>query len=63
MTGVYFLGNADAFTLTGNAGANVVLSAQFISRRMKVAGGATINLVLDPFDSVPVVIYQLALVR
>jgi hypothetical protein len=63
MTGVYFLGNADAFTLTGNAGANVVLSAQFISRRMKVAGGATINLVLNPIDAVPVVVYEMALVR
>lgn len=63
MTGVYFLGNADAFTLTGNSGANVVLSAQFISRRMKVAGGAVINLVLNPIDSVPVIVYQLALVR
>jgi len=63
MTGVYFLGNADAFTLTGGSGANVVLSAQFISRRMKVAGGATINLVLNPVDSVPVIVYQMALVR
>ncbi|HEX7277350.1 MAG TPA: hypothetical protein VF244_08245, partial [Acidimicrobiales bacterium] len=63
MTGVYFLGNADAFTLTGNSGANVVLSAQFITRRMKVAGGATINLVLNPLDAVPVIVYQMALVR
>jgi len=63
MTGVFFLGNADQFTLTGNAGADVSLSAQFISRRMKVAGGATINLVLNPVDSVPVVSYEVALVR
>jgi hypothetical protein len=63
MTGVYFLGNADAFTLTGGAGANIVLSAQFISRTMKVAGGATINLVLNPIDSVPVIVYQMALIR
>lgn len=63
MTGVFFLGNADAFTLTGNAGANVFLSAQFITRRMKVTGGATVNLVLDPFDAVPVVIYDMVLVR
>jgi hypothetical protein len=63
MTGVYFMGNADPFTLTGGSGANVVLSAQFISRRMKLAGGATVNLVLNPFDSVPVVIYEMALVR
>ena len=38
MTGVFFLGNADAFTLTGNAGANVVLSAQFISRTHEGGG-------------------------
>ncbi|MBW3548153.1 MAG: hypothetical protein KY452_08500 [Actinobacteria bacterium] len=63
MSGVFFLGNADAFTLTGNSGANVYLSAQFITRRMKVTGGATVNLVLDPFDSVPVVIYDMVLVR
>ena len=63
MTGIFFLGNADAFTLTGNSGANVYLSAQFITRRMKVTGGATVNLVLDPFDSVPVVIYDMVLVR
>jgi hypothetical protein len=63
MTGVFFLGNADAFTLTGGAGANIVLSAQFISRTMKVAGGATINLVLNPIDSVPVIVYQMALIR
>jgi hypothetical protein len=63
MTGVFFLGNADAFTLAGNSGANVYLSAQFISRRMKVTGGSTVNLVLDPTDSVPVVIYDMVLVR
>ena len=30
---------------------------------MKVAGGATVNLVLNPIDSVPVIVYQMALVR
>lgn len=63
MTGVFFLGNADAFVLTGNSGANVSLSAQFITTRMKVTGGATVNLVLNPFDAVPVVVYEMALVR
>lgn len=63
MTGVYFLGNADAFNLAGNSGANVSLSAQFISRRMSVTGGATVNLVLNPFDAVPVVVNDLVLVR
>ncbi|MBW3574914.1 MAG: Tad domain-containing protein [Actinobacteria bacterium] len=63
MTGVFFLGNANAFTLAGNSGANVSLSAQFITRRMSVTGGATVNLVLNPFDAVPVVINDLMLVR
>ncbi len=63
MTGIFFLGNADAFTLAGNSGANVSLSAQFITRRMSVTGGATVNLVLNPFDAVPVIIYDMVLVR
>lgn len=63
MAGIFFLGNADAFTLAGNSGADVYLSAQFISRRMKVTGGAVVNLVLNPYDAVPVVGYELVLVR
>ena len=63
MAGVFFLGNANQFTLAGNAGANVYLSAQFISTRMKVTGGAVVNLVLNPFDAVPVVIPNIVLVR
>lgn len=63
MTGVYFLGNADSFSLSGNSGANVYLSAQFISRTMSIAGGAVVNLVISPFDSVPFVVYELVLVR
>jgi hypothetical protein len=63
LTGVYFLGNAHAFTLAGGSGANVYLSAQFISRTMVVAGGAIVNLVLNPLDSVPLVVYELILVR
>jgi len=63
MTGVYFLGNADSFTLAGNSGANILLSAQFISTTMKVTGGAVVNLVLNPYDTIPFVVYQLVLVR
>ncbi|MBA3652669.1 MAG: hypothetical protein H0W70_00585 [Actinobacteria bacterium] len=63
MVGVYFLGNADQFTLTGNSGANVRLNAQFISRRMKVTGGATVSLVLSPYDSIPALVYNMVLVR
>ena len=63
MTGVYFLGNADAFNLAGNSGADVYLSAQFISRTMKVTGGAVMNLVINPLDAIPVIVYELLLVR
>ncbi len=63
MTGVYFLGNANAFNLSGNSGANVHLSAQFIARRMVVSGGAVVNLVLNPLNSVPLLVYELVLVR
>jgi hypothetical protein len=63
MAGVFFLGNADAFTLAGNSGANVYLSAQFISTRMKVTGGAVVNLVLSPYDTVAAIVYEIVLVR
>jgi hypothetical protein len=63
MTGIFFLGNANAFTLAGGSSGNVSLSAQFITRRMKVTGGATVNLVLDPTDAVPVIVNDMVLVR
>ncbi|MDQ3896939.1 MAG: pilus assembly protein TadG-related protein [Actinomycetota bacterium] len=63
MTGVYFLGNADAFNLAGNSGAQVYLSAQFISRTMKVTGGAVVNLVLNPVDAIPIYVYEIVLIR
>ena len=63
MTGVYFLGNAHPFKLAGGGGADVSLSAQFISRTMVVTGGSTVNLVLNPLNSVPLVVYELILVR
>ena len=63
MTGVFFMGNANSFNLAGNSGADVYLSAQFISRTMKVTGGAVVNLVINPVDAIPVIVYQLSLVR
>ena len=62
MSGVYFLGNADAFTLAGGAG-TTVLSAQFIARRMVVTGNSTVNLVINPLNSLPLLVWQLVLVR
>ena len=62
MSGVYFLGNADAFTLAGGGGTNV-LSAQFIARRMTVTGNSTVNLVINPLNSLPLLVYEIVLVR
>jgi len=63
MTGVYFMGNAHAFNLAGGGGANVYLSAQFIARTMTVTGGSVVNLVLNPLNSIPLIMYELLLVR
>jgi hypothetical protein len=63
LTGVYFLPNADAFNLAGGGSLPIYLSAQFISTTLKVTGGATINLVPNPNDSVPVTTYSNLLVR
>jgi hypothetical protein len=63
LTGVFFLPNADAFNLTGGGSLPIDLSAQFVSTSLKVAGGATVNLVPNPEDSIPVTIYTVLLVR
>jgi hypothetical protein len=63
MTGVFFLGNADAFTLAGGSSADQPLSAQFVSRTMTVSGGAAVSLTPSPFGGVPFVVYALVLVR
>jgi hypothetical protein len=63
LTGVFFLPNADSFSLAGGSGQTIDLSAQFISRTLKITGGATINLVPTPTDAIPVVIYSTLLVR
>ena len=53
----------DAFNLAGNGLLPIYLSAQFIALSMKVTGGATVNLVPNPYDSIPTVIYNVLLVR
>jgi hypothetical protein len=63
LTGIYFLPNADSFNLAGNGSLPVMLSAQFISRTLKVTGGATVYLVPNPEDSIQVIVYTTALVR
>ena len=61
--GVYFMPNAAPFTLTGGGASNIDLSAQFVASTMKVTGNATVNLVPNPEDSIPVTIYTTLLVR
>lgn len=63
LTGVFFLPNAAAFTLTGGGALPIRLSAQFVSTKLAVTGNATINLVPNPEDSIPVRIYTTLLVR
>lgn len=63
MAGAFFMPNADAFSLAGNGALPVYLSAQFIATSMKVTGGATVNLVPNPLDSIPTSVYNTLLVR
>lgn len=63
LRGVFFLPNADAFNLAGGGSLPIDLSAQFVSTSLKVTGGATVNLVPNPEDSIPVTIYTTLLVR
>lgn len=63
MAGSFFMPNADAFNLTGGGSLPVYLSAQFIATSMKVSGGATVNLVPNPLDSIPTSVYTVLLVR
>ena len=63
MAGSFFMPNADAFNLAGGGALPVYLSAQFIATSMKVTGGATVNLVPNPLDSIPTSIYTVLLVR
>lgn len=63
MAGAFFMPNADAFNLAGGGALPVYLSAQFIATSMKVTGGATVNLVPNPLDSIPTSVYNTLLVR
>jgi hypothetical protein len=63
LRGVFFMPNADAFNLSGGGALPIDLSAQFVSTSLKVTGGATVNLVPNPEDSIPVTIYTTLLVR
>jgi hypothetical protein len=63
LSGIYFMPNADAFTLAGNGSLPIRLSAQFICTSLKVTGGAVLYLVPNPEDSLQVLVYTTLLVR
>ena len=63
MAGVFFMPNANSFSLAGGGSLPIDLSAQFVATSLKVTGGATVNLVPNPEDSIPVTIYTTLLVR
>jgi len=63
LRGVFFLPNAHPFALAGGGSLPIDLSAQFVSRTLKVTGNSTVNLVPNPEDSIPVTIYTTLLVR
>lgn len=52
LTGVFFLPNAQ-FNFTGQALQNIDRNAQFVSRRLNMAGQGTLILKPDPNESVP----------
>ncbi|CAN5580606.1 hypothetical protein BH18ACT8_BH18ACT8_00620 [soil metagenome] len=50
VSGVFFLPNADPFTLAGQGTQEYGVNAQFVSRRLEAAGQGTLNMRPDPFD-------------
>ena len=63
MAGVYFLPNADEFTLAGGGSLPIQLNAQFVTRKLTVTGGATVALRPNPTDSVSLPIFTNVLIR
>ncbi|MGI8806338.1 MAG: pilus assembly protein TadG-related protein [Acidimicrobiales bacterium] len=63
LTGVFFLPNAEPFSLSGGGALPIALSAQFVSTTLKVTGNGKVDLVPNPEDSIPVTIYTTLLVR
>jgi len=61
--GVFFVGNAAPFTVTGN-GLQDLTNAQFISTSFAVDGGATLKMQVDANNAVPLpTLYDFRLVR
>lgn len=63
LSGIYFLPNANPFTITGNAGQSITLDAQFFVRKLDVTGNSTLTMTPNPENQLPVSGTIVALVR
>lgn len=61
--GIYYLPNADPFTIRGNSGQNINIDAQFYVRKLTIAGGSTLNMIPNPGNQVPIPTSIVALIR
>lgn len=52
MKGVFFLPNADPFTITGNGGQVIQTDAQFIVRKLKLGGNGVLSMRPNPNNAV-----------
>lgn len=57
LTGVFFLPNADPFTISGHGNQTIPANAQFIARKLSVQGQGTLYMRPDPSDSFVLPIY------
>ena len=51
LVGVFMTPNADPFTVTGG-GAQTLTNAQYVATKFEVNGGASLNMVVDPNNTV-----------
>lgn len=61
--GVYFLPNANPFTINGGGISNIDLDAQFYVRKLVVAGNSTLRMIPNPSNQVPIPENVVALIR
>lgn len=61
--GIFFLPNANSFAISGNAGQAITVDAQFFVRKLDMSGGATLRMVPNPANQVPIRTAGLRLIR
>lgn len=61
--GIFFLPNANPFTIAGNSGQNINVDAQFWVRKLTVTGGSTLRMIPNPPNQVPIPTNLVVLIR